>query len=151
LQLLAGTLLHTADLSNPCFSIEPAKEWEKRISHEFLFQSTLEVEHGLPVAPFMLKYDMLSRVVNQNHFMTGIAYPQWKTFVDVFPIMKMRLDQLVRFRPSAMQKVANRNGGVSAGKSLTRPVSRRGPISLSTSVARTHMYVRRESVGFVHR
>jgi hypothetical protein len=91
-----GTLLHTADLCNPCLSIEPAKEWEKRISHEFLFQSTLEVEHGLPVAPFMLKYDMLSRVVNQNHFMTAVAYPQWKTFVEVFPVMSARLDQLVR-------------------------------------------------------
>ena len=54
------------------------------------------MQYGLPVAPFMLKYDMVSRIVNQNHFMTAFAYPQWKTFVELFPILMPRLEQLVR-------------------------------------------------------
>jgi hypothetical protein len=76
--------------------IKHCKEWEKRISHEFLFQATLELEQGLPVAPFMLKYDMLSRIENQNHFMTFFAYPQWKAIVEMFPILEPRFNQLVR-------------------------------------------------------
>jgi hypothetical protein len=95
-QMLVGMLLHTADLGNPCMGNKHCKEWEKRISQEFLFQATLEIEQGLPVAPFMLKCDMLSRVENQNHFMTHFAYPQWKAVVEMFPILAPRFNQLVR-------------------------------------------------------
>jgi hypothetical protein len=48
---------------------------------------------------------------------------------------------IIQVRPhAAMKTVANRNFGISGGGSLTRPVSRRPPISLHGIVARTEGY-----------
>jgi hypothetical protein len=61
--VLVGALLHTADLCNPCLRIEQCKEWEKRISHEFLFQSTLEAEVRAWHSPTMCSD---AKVANRN-------------------------------------------------------------------------------------
>ena len=81
------TLVHCADLSNPCKSTDLYSFWLDSVQQEFFEQGDLEKKMGLEISP-MCNRDTDSSIVAQNQigFIDYIVFPLWEAWSElVFP------------------------------------------------------------------
>lgn len=77
--LLAGLLLHAADISVPTRPVEQSQIWAAKVRQEFINQFDEEVKLGLPITPYFkdLK-NWASSCANEISFISNIAKPLYE-------------------------------------------------------------------------
>mmetsp|Transcript_151976 Transcript_151976/g.487878 ORF Transcript_151976/g.487878 Transcript_151976/m.487878 type:complete len:1408 (-) Transcript_151976:130-4353(-) len=90
-QLAVASLLHAADLSNPCREPALAERWARLLAEEFRLQAKKEEETGVEVSTFMLGG---YKAGNEIFFIQTFVKPLWDTMALWNPPFKFYLQQL---------------------------------------------------------
>jgi hypothetical protein len=113
---LLDTLLHSADISNPCKSTEKFTKWTDMVIEEFVCQGEREKEEGVEVSPLCDK-DTMNVANAQLGFMEFVVAPQYILLVQCFPsLYEMGQNILENFelwadiRKTELRKNANPDG-----------------------------------------
>ena len=83
--ILLSSILHAADLSNPLRPFEVSLRWAKLLAAEFMEQTKLEHELGLPATKFMENGFSLN---NEIFFVSGFCLPFWDALACALPGLK---------------------------------------------------------------
>jgi len=99
-QMLLCNAIHAADLSAQTLPWEIARQWEERISREFVNQAEVELGLGMTPAPFMHfdVEDLQQRGKLQCDFIDFVLVPLWEPYTQVFPTLRQCFDGLLNNR-----------------------------------------------------
>lgn len=73
-EFILGTLLHLADLSNPCRENKISMDWSLKVSEEFFLQGDIEREHGWDISPLCDRLTV-NIAKTQVGFISGVIIP----------------------------------------------------------------------------
>ncbi len=102
---LFETVIHCADLSGQVMATHLALDWGRRVLQEFKNQAVLEESLGLPIT-FLQESNEVEIMKGQEFFLNNIVQPLWEPFVDLFPQLDHRLQQMhknVEYYKNAIQ------------------------------------------------
>lgn len=92
---LIGHILHAADLGAQTQCREVALKWTDRLVDEFSSQAQREIEHCLPLTPFLHGLDDELKKMNlQVGFLSGVVMPLWSALSAVLPPLEPVVAQL---------------------------------------------------------
>jgi len=99
-QMLLSASIHAADLAAQTLPWRIAKQWEERISQEFVNQAETEVSMGWTPAPFMhFEFsDLRQRGKLQCNFIDFVLVPLWDPYSQLFPALRVCFDGLLQNR-----------------------------------------------------
>ena len=98
-QLVLNLVTHSSDLSAQVMDFGIASLWESRVTAEFIAQSELEAQLGLPVSPFMRGLQEHNiRYKNHLNFLDLVMEPLWNVVADVLPALTPAVHSLSRNR-----------------------------------------------------
>jgi hypothetical protein len=83
-RIIIKTILHSADISNPCKSWEISKFWADALLEEFLNQGDLEKKEGIPVSPNMDR-DTVNQADFSLSFIDFIVAPLYLGLTNLIP------------------------------------------------------------------
>ena len=92
-EFIVGTLLHLADLSNPCRKKDLSEQWSLKITEEFFLQGDRERENDIEVSPICDR-TKVNVAKNQVGFMTGVIVPYVAPICRNIPQLKFLQDNL---------------------------------------------------------
>mmetsp|Transcript_9271 Transcript_9271/g.32672 ORF Transcript_9271/g.32672 Transcript_9271/m.32672 type:complete len:2305 (-) Transcript_9271:160-7074(-) len=92
-EVLIKTLLHSADISNPCKPWDTGKEWSDLVCKEFFAQGDREKAEGLPVSPNMDRETTKQAQLSLN-FIDFIVAPLFIAVSNILPLMQTCVDML---------------------------------------------------------
>lgn len=92
-EVLIKTLLHCADISNPCKPWKTSKEWSDLVCTEFFAQGDREKAEGLPVSPNMDRETTKQAQLSLN-FIDFIVAPLFIAVTNILPRMQVCVDLL---------------------------------------------------------
>uniref|UniRef100_A0A7S1XXC1 Phosphodiesterase n=1 Tax=Phaeomonas parva TaxID=124430 RepID=A0A7S1XXC1_9STRA len=93
-QVLAGMMLHAADLSNPARRGESYLRWGKLVHAEFDLQVQNEEGRGLTPASFMKAENFQVRARQEVGFIAFVIMPMWQAMAKKFPDLNFCVDNL---------------------------------------------------------
>eukprot|EP01135_Chromosphaera_perkinsii_P007212 Nk52_evm20s745 gene=Nk52_evmTU20s745 len=93
-QTLVDTLVHSADLANPCFEPQYSRQWAVLVSQEFQNQYKLEQERGLEPTEFMNVKDELELAKMNINFIDYIVNPLWTKLAELLPSISDRVQRM---------------------------------------------------------
>ena len=139
-QLVINVVTHSSDLSAQVMDFHIASLWETRVTAEFIAQSELEQELGIPVSTFMNGlHEHSVRYKNHLNFLDFVMQPLWSVVSDVLPPMHRCLDSLRSNRSHYEHRLTHnqRQAGAEERRPLTNSVapSSSSPSSMAVSVA----------------
>lgn len=98
-QLLAGFVLHSADVGAQTQSKHVALQWTERCLNEFSVQGMKEKALGLPLTLYMQNLDdELTRQKIQAGFVGGIVVPLWSAIAQCFPGLQYATNQAISMK-----------------------------------------------------
>ncbi len=106
---LFETVIHCADLSGQVMATHLALDWGRRVLQEFNNQAMREESLGLPIT-FMQESNEIEIMKGQIFFLNSIVQPLWEPFVDLFPQLDHRLQQMhknVEYYKNAVQSASS--------------------------------------------
>ena len=107
-QLVINVVTHSSDLSAQVMDFSIASLWETRVTAEFIAQSELESERGIPVSTFMNGlHEHAVRYKNHLNFLDFVMQPLWSVVSDVLPPMQTCLDSLRSNRQSYQHRLTH--------------------------------------------
>jgi len=86
-RLILQTIVHSADLSNPCKTWKIHIQWTHAILAEFFSQGDLERHLGVEVTP-MLDRSISCGRTSQKNFFAGFVRPLYVVCVEALPMSK---------------------------------------------------------------
>ena len=92
-EIIYKTILHAADISNPCKPWELCKLWSDRVVEEFFMQGDREKQEGLPVSPNMDRDNTHQAKMSLN-FIDFIVAPLFVAMTTLLPRMQLACDTL---------------------------------------------------------
>ncbi|GMI41103.1 hypothetical protein TrCOL_g12438 [Triparma columacea] len=108
---VASMIIHSADLSTNCLSIEQAKVWGEMCLDEFKTQATKEAENGLQVTTFMTNLESRGeKAKTQFGFCSFIVKPWMKVvcsfevFKEDFKVAVDNLNEVIKFYEEEMKQ-----------------------------------------------
>ena len=106
-QFVINLITHSSDLSGQITPLHIAREWEERVTREFMLQSALEQRYGFPLTSYF-KDLHIERVRLKNHinFLDFVMTPLWTGLVELFPSLRPCAENLVRNRKFFMDRMA---------------------------------------------
>ena len=105
--LLAGFVLHSADVGAQTQAKEVALQWTERCLDEFSAQGVKERALGLPLTPYMQNLDdELTRQRIQAGFVGGIVIPLWSAIAKCFPSLQYATNQAISMRAHYSDRAA---------------------------------------------
>ena len=106
-QFIVNLITHSSDLSGQITPLHIAREWEERVTREFMAQSALELRFGFPLTSYF-KDLHLERVRLKNHinFLDFVMTPLWTGLVELFPSVRECAENLVSNRKFFMDRMA---------------------------------------------
>jgi 3'5'-cyclic nucleotide phosphodiesterase len=97
--LLAGFVLHSADVGAQTQARHLALQWTERCLDEFSAQGKKEEALGLPLTPYMQNLDdELTRHKIQAGFVGGIVIPLWSAIAQCFPGLQYATNQAISMK-----------------------------------------------------
>ncbi|KNC54079.1 uncharacterized protein AMSG_09744 [Thecamonas trahens ATCC 50062] len=93
-KLLAGVILHAADISNPTRPLAIFKDWADMVFAEFLAQGDRERDIGLPVTPIFDRETSMLAPLEVN-FIKFVVQPFFSVFVTLFPELSSLLENML--------------------------------------------------------
>ena len=110
-QFVINLITHSSDLSGQITPLHIALQWEERVTLEFMRQSALEQQCGLPLTSYFkdLHVDRI-RLKNHINFLDFVMTPLWTGLVELFPPMRACAENLVRNRKFFMDKMREEEG-----------------------------------------
>jgi cGMP-dependent 3',5'-cyclic phosphodiesterase len=99
-KLIACTMIHASDLSNPVLpNFEVVKRWAMMVCEEFTLQTKDEERLGITPTPHMLNLTTEKAISKlQVGFIDYVVAPLWTTLADIFPKFKVCVNNMKRNR-----------------------------------------------------
>mmetsp|Transcript_6341 Transcript_6341/g.12520 ORF Transcript_6341/g.12520 Transcript_6341/m.12520 type:complete len:883 (+) Transcript_6341:7031-9679(+) len=85
---MASMILHSADLSSNCLTLEQAKKWGTWCTTEFRRQAEKEAENGIEVTPFMTNLDNEKDLARTQFGFCSFVVKPWYKIISSFNIFK---------------------------------------------------------------
>jgi hypothetical protein len=122
---ITSVFLHAADLSAPTHpDWEVVYEWSERVNAEFYAQMLVEMEEGIPTAPYMRALDVFTvRARQQLLFLDYVIAPLWAAMSIAFPEIAELAQPLPKHR-AKYEEMAN-------GAVAFAPTSNVGTVSVA--------------------